>query len=155
MSLAIAKGWHNLSALSYLNPSASHSSQSQPQNSNPNQFSGCNLSYGFAPNIVPSHIPNPSRENVPSHPIGWAIGGNEFSGGSFSNPMPQHDPVRSQVEIPCQAIRVSEDDMPNYLYKFPTVSRHSHVNHIFHEFRHSSNEQNIKSPNEKKNRMHM
>lgn len=128
----IVKGFHNSAALSYLNPSASHpSSQNQNQNQNPNQFSGYNLSYGFAPNIVPSHIPNPNRENtpshpIPSHPIGWAIGGNSSPYPNLSN-IPEHvpqvtDPVRSQLEIPCQAIRVSEDDMPNFLFKFPSVS---------------------------------
>lgn len=72
---------------------------------------------------MPSHVPNPNREPVASHPIGWAIGG---SSGSFPNPAlrePVPDPVRSQVEIPCQAIRVSEDDMPNFLFKFPSVSK--------------------------------
>lgn len=111
-----------MGALSYLNPSASHSNQNP--NQNPNQFSGYNLSYGFQPNIIASHIPNPSRENVASHPIGWAIGGNS---NSFSNVPPRehvdHVPDRSQVEIPCQAIRLSEDETPNYLFKFPTVSR--------------------------------
>lgn len=119
--VVVIKGWHNSAALSYLNPSASHSSQNQ----NPNQFSGYNLSYGFSPNIIPSHIPNPNRQSTPSHPIGWAVGGN--SNALSYPPLPVQvahvpEPVRSQVEIPCQAIRVSEDDMPNFLFKFPTVS---------------------------------
>lgn len=120
------EGWHNSAALSYLNPTASHPSQNQ----NPSQFSGYNLSYGFAPDILPSHIPNPShpshsnQQNTASHPIGWAIGGAGAAGdsSSFSYPPPQHDPIQSTVEVPCQAIRVSEDDMPNYLFKFPSVS---------------------------------
>lgn len=123
MFLSIVKGWHNSAALSYLNPSAPHPSS---QNQNPNQYCGYNLSYGFAPNIVPSHIPNPNRENVASHPIGWAIGGSgsQFSNSSAPPPVPEvTDSHRSQIEIPCQAIRVSEDDMPNFLFKFPTVSK--------------------------------
>lgn len=120
LCLVSVKGWHNSAALSYLNPSESHSSQNQSQNQNPNQFSGYNLSYGFAPNIVPCHIPNPNRKSIPSHPIGWAIGGND---GFNSTPQHVSEPVRSQVEVPCQAIRVSEDDMPNFPFKFSSVSR--------------------------------
>lgn len=122
--VVIVKGWHNSAALSYLNPSASHPNPNPNpnENQNPNQFSGYNLSYGFAPNIIASHIPNPNRENIPSHPIGWAVGGNI---SAFSNPPTPHvpEPIQSQVEIPCQAIRVSEDDMPNFLFKFPTVRK--------------------------------
>lgn len=121
LCLLSVKGWHNSAALSYLNPSEAHTSQNQNQNQNPNQFSGYNLSYGFAPEIVACHIPNPNRESTPSHPIGWAIGG---SSGSLSYPPPQHvsESVRSQVEVPCQAIRISEDEMPSFPF-FPRVSR--------------------------------
>lgn len=116
--IVIGKGWHNSAALSYLNPHPS-------QNPNPNQLSGYNLSYGFASNIIPSHVPNPNRANTPSHPpIGWAVGGNaNLSYPPLPQPAHVAESVQSQVEIPCQAIRVSEDDMPNFLFKFPTVRK--------------------------------
>lgn len=79
------------------------------------------LSYGFAPNIVPSHIPNPARGgNI----IGWTVGGNNDIAPSSSWNENVHYPIRTQIEIPCQAIFVPDEDMPNYPFKFQMVSQH-------------------------------
>lgn len=105
--------------MSYLNPSL-------PSNQKRDQISGWNLSYGFLPNVFPSHIPNPSRgdaeikRNVASH-IGWKIGDNT---NLLPNPTQNEtSSVLAQTEIPCQAIHLSDAEKPTYSFKYHSVSK--------------------------------
>lgn len=81
-----------------------------------NQNVGVQLSYGFAPGITPSHVPNVRRDDsVDAGPgIGWSFGGNNSTNSLHSNDSGVHDTIQSQNEVPCQAVRVPEEDMPIY-----------------------------------------
>lgn len=88
----------------------------------PNQPIGACLSYGFAPNAIPAHIPNPSQESsidqfIDNNAIGWAIQGDNLNSSNFET-----DSIRTQDEFPCQAILVPDEDMPIYPFDFQTVS---------------------------------
>lgn len=86
---------------------------------------GAQLSYGFAANVSPAKIPNVRREDtVDTGPsIGWSLGGGgapapyRSSGGSGI-----HEPIQAQVETPCQAIFVPDEDLPIYSFGQPYVS---------------------------------
>lgn len=91
----------------------------------PNYNSGnVQLSYGFAPNVLPTQIPNVQRKDSIEQPgmdmgpgmgmgpgVGWNLGG---GGGSTDSRDGVSEAVKSQKEIPCQAIHVPEDEMPIY-----------------------------------------
>lgn len=94
---------------------------------------GAQLSYGFADNISPSKIPNVQRQDtVDTGPsIGWSFGSGNGSGSrnvdslsyrNSNNINNIHDPIQAQVEIPCQAIFVPDEDMPIYSFGQPYVS---------------------------------
>lgn len=91
-----------------------------------NQNSGFQLSYGFAPNVLPSQIPNPnhrpsSTANVPYPPlpsmpvaattpgIGWAVGG---LGDSTDTGV--HEPHTAQEESKYESIFVPNEDRTIY-----------------------------------------
>lgn len=90
---------------------------------------GVHMSYGFAPNIIPSHIPNEQRQHGDSHtdgpPIGWAVQGSTDSSSHSSHA--GDSPIQKQVEIPCQAIIVPDEDMPIYSFGYPTVSYFTNI----------------------------
>lgn len=99
------------------------SSNIYQQNTHP---SGMQLSYGFAPNIIPSHIPNIVRDdNVDQNDgrplVGWALGGNKSLTGSTDSGN-VHDTIKAQAEIPCQAVIVPDEDMPIYSFFGSRVS---------------------------------
>lgn len=99
-----AKSCEDVAALRHLNP-----------------FNPSNVS---ASNIIQSHIPSPSHLNHQNIASRRAIGGAGVGGSdsdSNSLPHPPPNPVQSSVENPSQAIRVSEDNMTNYLFEFLTV----------------------------------
>lgn len=93
------------------------------------------MSYGFAPNILPSQVPNAQHIGVAPPPLptayggggavggsggaypslGWAFSGDQSNFGSTSTFGGVSDvSAVSQTEIPCQAIFVPEDEMPIY-----------------------------------------
>lgn len=83
---------------------------------------GSQLSYGFAPNIIPSSVPNayheqPSHLSEPRFHIGWSIGGDNVPSPSSSQDETVTDAIQRQTEIPCQAIRVPDEDMPIYSWR--------------------------------------
>ncbi|XP_031635619.1 calpain-B-like [Contarinia nasturtii] len=137
-------GWQNTSALSY--PSQQPDNRAVPPSttnlypgfqafSNPfqmpplpgstNHYDSARLSYGFAPNITACHIPNeqkPQAITQPSGPsIGWALQNDLTDGCTHSTPA-NDSPVEKQVEIPCQAIIVPDEDMPIYSFGYPSLS---------------------------------
>lgn len=157
-------GWHNMAAMGYAKPPPSsnnsfssgvssiypsaHGGMPMPMpsafaNTGPampplpgsqNQYSGVQLSYGFAPSVVPAQIPNvPRVDSIDSGPkLGWNIGG--MGGGASSFPRPPsvasttstdsgvHVPITAQQERPCQSIFVPDEDRPIYSFGFPSVS---------------------------------
>lgn len=91
-------------------------------------ITGYQMSYGFAPNVLPSQIPNvprhgaaypapggypPPQPPAPSQPagIGWAIGGGGFGDSTDGD---VHDPHTSQEEAKYQSIFVPSEDRPIY-----------------------------------------
>lgn len=91
---------------------------------------GVQLSYGFAPGIVPAQIPNvPRADSIDSGPkLGWNIGG-VGAGGSSAPSITSvdsgvHDPIKAQQETVCQSIFVPEEDRPIYSFGFPSVSEY-------------------------------
>lgn len=97
-----------------------------------NRVNGVSLSYGFAPNIIPCHIPNERKQD--SHPkgpaigpangpaIGWSIG-DKTDGACISSHSAEDKPIENkQVEVLCRAIIVPDEDLPIYSFGFPTVS---------------------------------
>lgn len=91
---------------------------------------GVQLSYGFAPGIVPAQIPNvPRADSINSGPkLGWNIGG-VGAGGSSAPSITSvdsgvHDPIKAQQETVCQSIFVPEEDRPIYSFGFPSVSEY-------------------------------
>lgn len=75
------------------------------------------LSYGFAPNILPTQIPNVHRnDSIESPGLGWNIGGGGGGRSIDSFDSGVLDPAKAQKEIPCQAIHVPEDEMPIYSF---------------------------------------
>lgn len=153
-------GWQNTAALSY--PSQPQPPQPpQPCYNNmvpsfpyvptpfgmpplPNQenkYSGVNLSYGFAPNVTPCHIPNAQRPNnypqavgpqaIGPQAIGWSIG-DRTDGACASRPAAEDSPAENkQVEVVCRAIIVPEEDMPIYSFGDSSVSLLMNE-HFFH-----------------------
>lgn len=88
---------------------------------------GVQLSYGFAPNVVPAHIPNvPRADSIDSGPkLGWNIGGGGGGSSTASTTSVDsgiHDPIKAQQETPCQSIFVPDEDRPIYSFGFPSVS---------------------------------
>lgn len=109
-----------------------------PNTPNSNKYDGMSLSYGFAPNIIPCHIPNVQRkDSLPKGPsIGWSIGDLVDSRRSgIPSPAPASDsPVENkQVEALCQAIIVPDEDMPIYSFGYPSVSdlQNAFLSHFF------------------------
>lgn len=90
------------------------------------------MSYGFAPNVLPSQVPN--AQHIGGAPpntaaygggssgaggaypsLGWAFSGDQSNFGSTSTFGGVSDVTAvSQNEVPCQAIFVPEDEMPIY-----------------------------------------
>lgn len=62
---------------------------------------GSYLSYGFVPNVSPSHL-----TNIQTSHIGWLIQNETIN--------IENDRIKSEIEIPCQAIMVPDEDMPIY-----------------------------------------
>lgn len=98
---------------------------------------GAQLSYGFAPNILPNQIPNVQRNDsvekyggggigvgAGGSTFGWNIGGISDNGSNRSSSVDSgvHDPIQAQQEKPCQSIFVPDEDMPIYSFGFPSVS---------------------------------
>lgn len=84
---------------------------------------GVSLSYGFAPNVVPCHIPNAQRQDsVTKGPaIGWAIG-DRTDGACMSSQPAQDTPAENkQIETLCRAITVPDEDMPIYSFGYSSV----------------------------------
>lgn len=106
---------------------------------------GVQLSYGFAPSVVPAQIPNvPRADSIDSGPkLGWNIGGLETGGSSStsttSNDSGIHDPIKARQEKPCQSIFVPEEDRPIYSFGFPSVSESSQKVFFFFVFFFSEN----------------
>lgn len=146
-------GWQNTAALSY--QSYPNNAATQPNTLPPalppfrnslqmpplpgsnfnNQIPGVNLSYGFSPNVTPCQIPNerpsagypsvPPISSLSGPSIGWALQG---STDSASNAPAVNDTgIEKQVEIPCQAIIVPDEDMPIYSFGYSTVSHFGHI----------------------------
>lgn len=91
------------------------------------QPTGVQLSYGFSTNILPAQVPNAVRaDSVDIGPgIGWNIGGhsNSRSQGSSSFDGGVRDELAiAQVEKPCEAVYVPDEDMPIYSFGYPSVS---------------------------------
>lgn len=81
-----------------------------------NRVDGVSLSYGFAPNVVPCHIPNAQRQDSISRgpTIGWAIG-DIPDGACVSSHAAEDIPAENkQVEVLCRAIKVPDEEMPIY-----------------------------------------
>lgn len=138
-------GWQNPSALSYpsqrpagpeyrpqsnAKPYAGFQAFSNPYQMPPlpgsnNQYDGARLSYGFAPNITACNIPNEQKPQANTQPkgpsIGWAFQ-NDLTDGCAQSTPAEDSPVEKQVEIPCQAIIVPDEDMPIYSFGNPSVS---------------------------------
>lgn len=135
-------GWQNTASLSYpTHPQPPVPYQVRPSfptvptpfgmpplpNRDSNPYAGVNLSYGFAPNITPCHIPNVQRQG--SYPqaytpqaIGWNVG-DKIDGGCASRPEANDSPVENkQVEVVCRAIIVPDEDMPVYSFGDSSVS---------------------------------
>lgn len=90
-----------------------------------NRVDGVSLSYGFAPNIIPCHIPNERRQDSQAKgptAIGWSIG-DKTDGACISSHSAEDKPIKNkQVEVLCRAIVVPDEDLPIYSFGFPTVS---------------------------------
>lgn len=113
-------GWHNAAALSYEGHKQTPSETSSGVSSLYPDRSSCGsaggevgfqLSYGFAPGVLPCQVPNPSSGiSGKSHPnIGWALTADTRSFDGVDDV-----PVVSQEERQCLAIKVPEDEMPIY-----------------------------------------
>lgn len=114
-------GWHNAAALSYGGqkppPSETSSGVSSlyPEGSpcaagGPNL--GFQLAYGFAPGVLPCQVPNPAPDATSGHAhpnIGWALTSDTTSFDGVEDTK-----AVAHEEVPCQAIRVPEDEMPIY-----------------------------------------
>lgn len=96
--------------------------QMPPLPGSQNSNLGTQMSYGFAPNITPSHIPNVRREDtVDTGPsVGWNFGDSRSSSQSVDSGV--HDQIQAQSEIPCQSIFVPDEDLPIYSFGQPYVS---------------------------------
>lgn len=76
------------------------------------------MTYGFAPGVLPSQVPNavcempplPSSAGGAPYPnLGWA-----FTADTSSFDGVSEGPTISKDERPCEAIRVPDDEMPIY-----------------------------------------
>lgn len=76
------------------------------------------MTYGFAPGVLPSQVPNVVREmpplpssagGAPYPNLGWA-----FTADTSSFDGVSEGPTISKEEMPCQAIFVPADEMPIY-----------------------------------------
>lgn len=66
------------------------------------------MSYGFAPDVLPSQVPNLPIHTGGGHPnIGWAMTSDTSSFDSDVTAV-------TREEVPCQSIFVPEDEMPIY-----------------------------------------
>lgn len=126
-------GWHNLKGLSYSKVDAHSDTSSSgassmcpyppaaggspmPSYGGPNI--GFQMSYGFAPGVVPNQVPNPnvsrgshdsSAYGSAASNIGWVL-----SRGDSAHSEVSETEIVSQDETPCQAIFVPDDEMPIY-----------------------------------------
>lgn len=93
---------------------------------NMSQNIGTQLSYGFIPSVLPANTPNAVREinvgPVDNNTIGWTFQTEDkTTHENFSNF--ETDSIRAQIEFPCQAIQVPEEDIPIYSsLGFQTIS---------------------------------
>lgn len=75
------------------------------------QIDGVSLSYGFAPNITPCHIPNVQRKD-------------SFSIGEYSD-VEDNSIEKKQIEALCRVIKVPDEDLPIYSFGYSSVRNFS------------------------------
>lgn len=133
-------GWHNSAALTYGGPQANSETSSGVsslapsagggsglgwslgggQNATSNAVGsspniGLQMSYGFAPGVMPSQVPNAVHGTQPPPPgrrhanLGWAITADTKSFDGVTDV-----PAVQQDDTHCQAIHVPQNEMPIY-----------------------------------------